>query len=253
MGRITVNLKNMDNEILFLRENLIKELNSRGIKTAYSESGNADIALNVKKFRIRNHRSTGFSPFQTETILSADAIGKEQSIKLAFYFRIGKVPIWSMKEVEDPCYNMPLSLLIKELASKINHFYYGYRSSDEEVERLFSDITNNYEEDVTFLRVLELGYTNNTAAIPKLVQLSNHDDAYMRLAALCFLGMLGAVDEFEFLKECYFSRKKDEKLMALKSIGDLNTPEARAFLETTKNSADYEERIKEVIDLYLAE
>ena len=68
-----------------------------------------------------------------------------------------------------------------------------------------------------------------------------------------FLGMLGAVDEFEFLKECYFSRKKDEKLMALKSIGDLNTPEARAFLETTKNSADYEERIKEVIDLYLAE
>lgn len=251
IGRMTVYLTNIQDEMSFLRENLVKELNSRGITVVASDTDDAPLQLTVRKYRIRNHRSTGFSPFQTATTLSGDYVSNGESKKLAFYFRIGKVPIWSMKEVVDPCYSIPLSLMVKEIASKINRLSFGLEMPTEKVDALVREIEGSTDKFV-FLKVLELGYTNNPAAIGPLVRFADHDDDYVKVAAICSLGVLGAVDQFEFLKECYNTRTKDEKLMALKSIGDLNTPEAVAFIQSVKNSEEYNhERIRELVDLFI--
>ena len=251
VGRLKVNLKNIEDEMAFLRENLIQELNSRGIAVVASESDDTPLQFTVRKYRIRNHRSTGFSPFQTATIVSGDYVSNVETKKLAFYFRIGKVPMWSMKEVVDPCYSIPLSIMVKELASKINRFSFGLQMPREKVEALVKEIEGS-EDNFLFLKVLELGYTNHPAAIGPLVRLTDHDDDYVKVAAICSLGVLGAVDQFEFLKKCYYTRDKDEKLMALKSIGDLNTPEALEFIRSVKSSEDYDhERIREVLDLFM--
>jgi len=248
---IKVNLRNIEDEMAFLRENLIQELNSRGIAVVASESDDTPLRFIVRKYRIRNHRSTGFSPFQTATIVSGDYVSNGETKKLAFYFRIGKVPMWSMKEVVDPCYSIPLSIMVKELASKINRFSFDLQMPREKVEALVQEIEGS-EDNFLFLKVLELGYTNHPAAIGPLVRLTDHDDDYVKVAAICSLGVLGAVDQFEFLKKCYYTRDKDEKLMALKSIGDLNTPEAFEFLRSVKSSEDYDhERIREVLDLFM--
>ncbi|MBN2255235.1 MAG: HEAT repeat domain-containing protein [Deltaproteobacteria bacterium] len=251
VGRAKVNLVNISDEMAFLSENLVNELNSRGIAAITSDADDAALLFTVRKYRVRNHQSTGFSPFQTAIIVGGDFVSNGESKKLAFYFRIGKVPIWSMKEVVDPCYNIPLSLMVKELASKINRFSFGLQMPREKVEELVQEIQGS-DDNFLFMKVLELGYTNHPAAVGPLLQLADHSDGYVRASAICSLGVLGAVDQFEFLKKCYYTRDDDEKLMALKSIGDLNTPESRNFLRSVKNSPDYgHARIREVLDLFL--
>lgn len=241
----------MGDEMAFLRENLVKELNSRGISVTASDEDDAALLFTVRKFRVRNHRSAGFSPFQTVTIVGGDYVNNGESKKLAFYFRIGKVPIWSIKEVVDPCYSVPLSLMVKQLAWKINRFSFRLRMPREKVEALVEEIEGS-DDNYLFMKVLELGYSNHPASVGPLLQLADHDDGYVRVSAICALGVLGAVDQFEFLKKCYYTRDDDEKLMALKSIGDFNTPESMDFLRSVKNSEDYgHERIREVLDLFL--
>ena len=138
------------------------------------------------------------------------------------------------------------------LNSKINRIYYGFQVPNEKVDGLVNEINNNYVEDVTFLKVLELGYTNNPAAIKPLIDLTKHEDDYMRVAAICALGMLNAVEQFDLLKQIYKETENDEKLMALKSIGDLDTEEAEKFITSVRYSPDYgHHRIKEVVDLYI--
>ena len=251
IGRVPVILTNIQDEMAFFKENLAKELKSRGLSATISDSKAADVYLNVYKYQMRNHQSTGFSPFQTATTLGADFVRGGDVKKVAFYFRIGKVPILSMKEIVYPCYELPLSIMIKEVASKINRLHFGLVMPTEKVQSLVNEI-NISKDNYMFLKVLELGYTNNPAAIEPLLKLTKHKDGYVRVSAICSLGVLGAVDQFEFLKGWYTSKDEDEKLMALKSIGDLNSPEAIDFLRTIKNSDEYgHHRIKEVIDLFI--
>jgi len=251
IGRIPVTLTNIRDEMAFLKEHLINEIESRGLSATITETEQADLKLNVYKYQIRNHQSTGFSPFQTATTLGADLVVGGEVKKVGFYFRIGKVPIMSMKEVIYPCYEVPLSIMVKEVASKINRLYFGLMMPTNKVESLLNEI-NNSNDNYLFLKVLELGYTNNPAAIQPLLNLTEHKDGYMRVSAICSLGMLGAVDQFGFLKQWYADKQEDEKLMALKSIGDLNTQEAMDFIRGIKNSPDYNHpRIKEVVDLFI--
>jgi hypothetical protein len=66
------------------------------------------------------------------------------------------------------------------------------------------------------------------------------------------LGVLGAVDQFEFLQQKYRTTESLEKHMALKAIGDLGTPEAMDFLRSVKESDDYgDDVIENIVDLYL--
>lgn len=250
-GTLSVVLKDMGDEITFLGNNIEAALNSRGINIKCNNDKDANLVLNAKKYRIRNLRTTGFSPYWTFTTFSGDLNFNGQKKRIAFYFKAGKVPVWAFKEVEDPCYNVPVSLLVKEIASKINRYYYGLQSSSDKINTLFQDINENFDEH-SFLKVLELGYTNNKDAIEPLVKLANHSDSMVRVCAISSLGVLGAIEKFDFIKNIYNTSENIEKSMALKAIGDLDTPEADDFLKSVKQSSDYkDEMIREVVDLYL--
>lgn len=251
IGTLNVVLKNMEDEILFLGTNLTTALNSRGIKIQFSDEVDAKLVLSVQKYRIRNLRTSGFSPYWTFTTFSGDLDFNGQTNKVAFYFKRGKVPVWAFREIEEPCYNVPVSLMVKEIASKINRFCFGLQAPDEKVNALVDDINNRFDE-FSFLKVLELGYTNNPAAIEPLLSLINHPDSMVRVCATSALGVLGAVDQFSFLKDLYHRNDNIEKTMALKAIGDLGTIEANNFIQSVKASSDYQDKmIREVVDLYI--
>lgn len=250
-GTLPVVVKNMEDEIAFLGQNLQTALASRGINLNYDPGNVSDLKLDVYKYRIRNQRTSGFSPYWTFTTFAGDLAAGGKTHRVTFYFKQGKVPVWSFNEVEEPCYNVPVSLMVKELASKINRYCFGLTASTEKVRALAEDINNNFNE-FSFLKVLELGYTNNPAAVEPLKALTTHNDSMVRVCALSSLGVLGAVDQFDLLKKIYAATDNIEKTMALKAIGDLDTPAAKAFLQSVKTSPDYkDEMIKEVCDLYL--
>jgi hypothetical protein len=250
-GTLPVVLVNMENEIFFLGTNLENALNSRGINLQYSSEADAGLLLNVKKYRIRNLRTSGFSPYWTFTTFAGDLKLNGESHRVVFYFKRGKVPIMAFREVEDPCYNVPVSLMVKEIATKINRFHFGLQASEDKITALVDDINNRFDE-FSFLKVLELGYTNNQAAIEPLLRLTSHEDSMVRVCATCSLGVLGAVDQFDFLKELYNTKENIEKTMALKAIGDLGTPEAIDFIQSVKSSSDYQDlMIREVVDLFI--
>lgn len=250
-GTLSVVLKNMENEMSFLGNNIEKALRSRGINLKYKNENGKKLLLNIHKYRIRNLRTTGFSPYWTFTTFSGDLIINGKSQKITFYFKIGKVPVWAFSEVEEPCYNVPVSLMVKEIASKINRHYFGLQASSDKIDLLLDDINNNFNE-FSFLKVLELGYTNNRDAIDPLIKLTNHKDSMVRVCAISSLGVLGAVEKFDFLKNVYNTTESIEKSMALKSIGDLDTSQAIEFMKFVKESSDYQDKmIREVVDLYI--
>lgn len=250
-GTLSVVLKNMENEMSFLGNNIEKALRSRGINLKYKNENGKKLLLNIHKYRIRNLRTTGFSPYWTFTTFRGDLIIDGKSQKITFYFKIGKVPVWAFREVEEPCYNVPVSLMVKEIASKINRYYFGLQAPSDKINLLLDDINNNFNE-FSFLKVLELGYTNNKDAIDPLIKLTNHKDSMIRVCAISSLGVLGAVEKFDFLKNVYNTTESIEKSMALKSIGDLYTSQAIEFMEFVKESSDYQDKmIREVVDLYI--
>lgn len=250
-GTLSVVLKNMENEMSFLGNNIEKALRSRGINLKYKNENGKKLLLNIHKYRIRNLRTTGFSPYWTFTTFRGDLIINGKSQKITFYFKIGKVPVWAFSEVEEPCYNVPVSLMVKEIASKINRYYFGLQAPSDKINLLLDDINNNFNE-FSFLKVLELGYTNNRDAIDPLIKLTNHKDSMVRVCAISSLGVLGAVEKFDFLKNVYNTTESIEKSMALKSIGDLDTSQAIEFMKFVKESSDYQDKmIREVVDLYI--
>lgn len=252
VGAISARLIGIDDEISFLGKNIIKALQSRGVTIKPNLTvDNNTIELKVRKFQIRNSRSTNLSPYYTFTTFSGDLIYGGKTERITAYFKVGKMPVWSFREVEEPCYNIPLSLTIKEIATKINNHLFGLSSTNDKVESLAQEISTKIEK-YTYLKVLELGYTNNPTAIAHLVKLISHENNMISATAISALGMLQAVDQFELLKTHYATFHNTKKFMALKSIGDLGTNASRSFILSVKKSEDYSnDMIKEVVDLYL--
>lgn len=213
----------------YLSRNLQAELASRGVPAQVSAGEGAFPRLDLKSFRMQNYRATGFSPFVSFTFLSVDletATGKQ---RLGVFIKRGKVPVWSFDEVIEPTLNQPLSLAVKELAAKVAGRLYGSRSSDGEVERLAAKLKSR--NDDSYLDVYALGFTNNEKAVSTLVDLTKDADEYVRIAAISSLGTLGAKDQLDLLKTIYRDGGIwQDRAMALKSIGDLDTPESKAFL-----------------------
>ena len=126
--------------------------------------------------------------------------------------------------------NQPLSLATKELAAKIASRLYDARSSDAEVDRLATKIATRGDD--SYLDVYALGFTNNPKAIPTMAKLARDPDEYVRLAAISSLGTLGASDHLDLLKSIHTGEGMwQDRAMALKAIGDLGTPEAKAYLD----------------------
>ena len=59
-----------------------------------------------------------------------------QTVPVISYFLYGKVPVWSMSEIQKPCFDMPMSILVKEIASKINRSALHYSASDVNLKEI---------------------------------------------------------------------------------------------------------------------
>jgi len=241
--------------IKFLERHTAKELTSRGITTNVGTAG--DILINVNKLEIRNHRTNGFTPFISLTMLSADAMFDGKQERIAAYIKRGKVPVWSFDEIVEPTLNEPLNLVVKEFSAKLSRKLYGAKISNTEVDSLISKINNNPDNPTTYMDVYQLGFGNNSSAIPALVDYTNSQSEYIRLAAISSLGILKAEEQIGLLKGIYsHAGTWSDRAMALKAIGDIGTPEALSFLKDAKlqlaGKGNKEELwTKEIINLYL--
>lgn len=240
----------------FLTTALQAEFAARGLDVQVAGDASAFPRLDVRTFRMQNHRTNAYTPYITLTFLSADletAAGKK---RLGVFVKRGKVPVWSFDEIVEPTLNEPMSIAVKELASKVANELYGARAPEAAVDTLLGQVAALKGDD--YQAVYALGFTNHPKAIEVVAALTTADPEYVRIAAISSLGNLRAVGQFERLKGIYGNAKLwQDRAMALKAIGDLGTPEALAFLQEQKarwqqQTADKEsEWTLSVIDLYL--
>lgn len=260
-GLIPMNMTYQDkpfDAVSWIANQTAREMTARGLPVSVVPAGSAGTKLSFKRISIENHRANGFSPFVTFTALRADVETPQGMQRVSAYVKRAKVPVWSFDEVIDPTFNAPLDVLTKELAAKLNQQLFKQSVGDEQVKTLIEKIRRDIALDTVWLDVYQLGFSNNPLAIPELVQLSTHQSEYVRLAALSSLGILKATAQMPFLIERYESRTGiwQDRAMALKAIGDLGTPESRAYLEKQlerfKSGDDKESRwTREILSLYL--
>jgi len=244
----------------FLEQYTVEELAARGISVSEESSGATDVGIN--KIVMRNHRTTGFSPFTTVTMLCADIQAPDGSSHRAGAFIMrGKVPVWSFNEVIEPTMNQPLELLVKELAAKINMVLYGHVASDETVRMLIDKINADPAAALAYLDVYELGFSNNPMAIEALVEMTGSPHEYIRLAAISSLGTINAHGQVEQLIALFNGDSHwQDKAMAVKSLGDIaamGDERALTFLQNDVEpklqgeSATGAEWAREILGLYL--
>ncbi len=218
----------------FVFESLEKELASRMLPVQYLDS--SENVVQLEKFNILSHRVSGFSPMVTISTMQADLKTSTGTKTIASMVKRAKLPVWTMTEVNEPCYNEPVELMIKELAAKINNELFGYSLDDAIVDSLVEKIKRDGNDDkLAYFDVYELGFSNNPKAIAPLKEFTTHNSDYIRLSAISGLGILGATEHFDYLKSIYRDAKIwQDRGMALKAIGDLGTTEGIAFLSKEK-------------------
>jgi len=258
-GSIKINLVH-NNTVLkaspFIFSSLKRELEARKLPVEYSDLG--DNIIEFQEFEILNHMANGYSPVVTISTIKAELITKNGNKKISAMVKRGKVPVWSIKEINAPCYNEPVELLIKEIAAKINRELFGYSLNDEQVNKLVNKVNREANNNrLSYFDVYELGFSNNPKAIEPLKEFTKHKSEYIRIAAISSLGILGAKDFLENFKLIYKNAKLwQDRGMALKAIGDLGSNEAIEYLmqekvkwkKLTTNEAKWNTLI---IDLYI--
>lgn len=232
---VVYNKKPLNSQFFF--DNLKAELTARNLNLAVIE--NSDYSLRLNDFSILHHRYSGFgagySPIVTLSTVSADLETPDGTHRITSFIRRAKVPWWSMDEVVEACFNQPIEILVRETAAKLNRALFDNSLGDETVQTLISKINQKPDKE-TYLDVLELGYSNNPAAIPALHELTSHEGEYIRQAAITGLGILGATEHLELLTGIYRNAKSwADRGTALKAIGDLGTPAAMEVLSEAKS------------------
>ncbi len=256
---VAINIGNVDNPIVWLAQAMQAEFDDRGISveivTDLTKGQSPDFELRVIKYQIISSRTSGFHPYVAYHSFAGNLQATNKDNKIMSYFLYGKTPVWVMSEVQEPCFDMPASILLKEIVSKINHIALQHSMSDEQVMELTATAKEKVKsaEPDAYLAVIDLGGTNNIKAMEPLIQFANGEDVLIRACALSAMGTLGADGQFEFLKEKYREYIDIDRFMALKSIGDIGTPEAIKFLRTAKEDLQYQEEygFKFSVDLYL--
>ncbi len=257
---ISLTIDNMDDPVGYFALQLEKELRSRRIpvKCIVGKTAADGMILKLHKYQIVNIRATGFSPWEACHLFYGTIIADGQSKPIKAYFYNGKTPWWSMKEIEEPCFTIPISIIIKEVASKINRAVFNLQASDQKIDNLTAEIDSELGKDHKdpyrrpFWKVLELGYTNNPNAMGPLKKYVQDKDAFFISCALTAIGTLGAEGQLEFLTEQYITGTYNHKYMAAKAIGDMGTPEALKVLKDLKNDKAYTDEggLKYCLDLY---
>ena len=258
VSKFPITFKNMENPIDYFSQNLEKELVSRKIpiKCVIGKTPANGLTLEIIRYQVINRRATGFSPWEAMHVFAGNIVkdGKKTLIKAYFYG--GKTPVWSMDELEDPCFNIPISIMIKDVASKINRAVFNYAAPDEKIDKLAAEISSEIGKTVEgpFWKVLELGYTNNPKAYEPLKRYSQQGEEFFRSCALSSIGTLGGEGQLEFLKERYLGAAGsfNDRYMAVKAIGDIGSNEALQFIRDVRKDNAYtkEAGLKYCVDLY---
>jgi hypothetical protein len=256
LSKLPVTLVNMEDPVGYLARQLDKELMSRKIpvKCVVGKTAADALTLEVIKYQIINRRATGFSPWEAMHIFYGNIIKEGQKTPIKAFFYNGKMPVWSMNEIEDPCFNIPISIIIKDIASKINRVVFNYSAPDVKIDRLTAEINSEIgkTDEGPFWKVLELGYSNNPKAMEPLKKYSQQGYEFFKSCALSSIGTLGAEGQLEFLKQRYSAGGYNDRYMALKAIGDIGTSKALQFIEAIKKDATYDREagIKYCVELY---
>jgi hypothetical protein len=258
LSRANIELGNIEDPIAWLTQALEKEFTARNIPvqvTSKKAQNPADIILTVKKFQVVSRRVSGFSPWESYHSFRGEVTAGQKTKDIRAYFFNGKVPVWSMNEIEEPCFNMPLSLIVKEIASKINNVAIGYSAGEEAIKKSIDQATEKAtkKDDYACFPIFELGGSNNPVALNALYTLGDNDDRFIRACALSAIGTLGVPDQFGYLQKKYKQHDEIDKYMALKSIGDAGTPQAMDFVKESIRDPLYNKEMafKYCADLYL--
>lgn len=241
----------------WVAQNTVRELVARGLPVKLSADGKDATDVRITRIHIENHRVSGFSPFETYTSLRADVMTAKGPQRVTSWVKRGKVPVWSFNEVIDPTYNVPLAILTKELAAKINQALYGQALSDGQVDQLIRQVEPADGKSVNAMDVYELGFGNNPRAVPTLVKLVRNGDDEIAHAAISSLGILRASAQLGLLIELFEAKGDvEDRAIALKAIGDLGTAESKAYLGKQKTALDSQTDrestvFKDVIALYM--
>jgi hypothetical protein len=253
-----INLANAEDPIAWLSVALEKEFAARDIPLKIADKNATtppDLVLTIKKYQVTSRLVAWLSPWESYHSFMGDLVAGNQTYSIRAYFYNGKVYGGALKEIEEACFNVPLSILVKDIASKINRHALQYSASDAKLAEFKARAEKKIKakDEDAYRPVLELGNSNNLTAAKALVTFAGAEDGFTRACALSSIGTLGAQDQLEFLKKKYAENTDISKFMALKAIGDLGTPEAIDFVRKAKDDPLYskEHGFKYVVDLYL--
>lgn len=240
-GKVIINISHNGQSIdtmSYVKESIESELKARGVPLVLDESSVNKLIL--EKFEIFNNRVSGFSPMVTLSTAKAKLTFNGKEINVAAFVKRAKVPVWTMNEINEPCFNEPLQVLIKEIVAKINMELFNYSLTDQEVNKLGEKINSESGENkLSYLDVYELGFSNNKSALKLLRKLSTSTDEYIRLAAISSLGILKDNDSMSDLKKIYADGSSwQDRGMALKAIADIGSQDSIDFLKQEKSKWD---------------
>lgn len=228
------------NPISFMEKYTLSELTARGIPVVAATDGASEIQIN--KMNMRNHRTSGFSPFTTTTYLSADIVTDAGEQRVGAFMVRGKVPVWSFDEVIEPTLNQPLELVVQDLAAKINMHLFGHTAPDADVERLAGQVRSDPDRDLAYLDVYQLGFSNNPRAVDPLVEFVDSPHEYIRLAAISSLGSINAREHVDLLIDVFLGRHGSghwqDRAMAMKSLCDIAVAGDEHALTFVRNDAE---------------
>ncbi len=241
--------------VAFLADGLGAEFAARGypVQVTADPAAAADMELKVLRYRIVHRRVNAYSPWEAMHQFRGVLTSGGREFPILAYFTNGKVPVWKISEVFEPCVQLPQSILVKEIASKVNRALLHVRASDAVVAEIAGRATpKDAQNDGPFMEIIELAGTSNPAAMPILKKYVGHKDEFVRIVALDAIGILGPEPERAFLQERYAALTDMDKAMALKAIGDIGDEAALAFVTAQTSDALYakEAGFSHLVDLY---
>lgn len=258
LSRVEIVFENVPDPTAWLSKGMEKEFAARGIPmqiVGKDSNSPSDMTLTISKYQVVNHRASGFSAWEAFHLFLGQVTMGDKSCTIPAYFFNSKVPVWSMDEIEKPCLSIPMSIMVKEIVSKINRCVFNYAASDEDLKKMEALALEKVKPDTDFacFPSIELGRTNNPAAIKTLQKIAENEDSLVHACAVSAIGTLGAQNQFDFLAKKFAQRSNNDKVIPLKSIGDIGSAQAYDFMRNVKADKLYEDEdaIKYCVDLYL--
>ncbi|WP_419678258.1 hypothetical protein ACN2EN_03485 [Aliarcobacter lanthieri] len=245
----------------FIFNNLKREIEARNLPIKLQKDEVLDNNLHLNSFKINSHQTTGFTPLTTFTKIKLSLEKDNEKHNIVSVVKRAKMLMLSVTESYEPCYYEPTSIIIQEIVAKLNKIFFDYKLDDESVKELITiannQIANKY--NLTYLTVYKLGLSNNTLALDFIYEHTKHTyPDYVRFASISTLGMLGGEKYLDYLISIYnnSSYAWEDKIMALKAIGDINSSKGNIFLEKTYkelgDKKDFEKKAqKDTIELYI--